>query len=190
MVKHVYHAEVGGKAFTTELEIEDPDDAQSFASAVKAHIDETSESIFNEVRPLQCQSCSSREATTLLHQPMLFPEADPPRVEDIVSAVCGLAACTRAVSEEIEMALAQRHAMSGHQNLIGDFLQLCENCSRASSSSEPLKQCSRCKSARYCSPACQRAHWPKHKKACQLAASGAAATTGSEASGKGKQATA
>jgi hypothetical protein len=167
MVLHVYHAELEGKAFTTELDIENPDDPQSFASAVRAHIDETSDSILEHVKPVKCQSCSKREATTLLHHPMLFAEADPPRVEDILSPVCGLAECTRAASGEIELALAQKHALSGLDAQVGDFILQCDNCSKVGTSEEPLAQCSRCKSARYCSAACQKAHWPRHKVACQ-----------------------
>lgn len=30
-----------------------------------------------------------------------------------------------------------------------------------------LKKCGRCKRAAYCSPACQRAHWSKHKPECK-----------------------
>jgi len=31
----------------------------------------------------------------------------------------------------------------------------------------PLKDCSRCQSISYCSPQCQKAHWPRHKTACK-----------------------
>ena len=31
-----------------------------------------------------------------------------------------------------------------------------------------IKLCSRCKTAVYCSAECQRKHWPKHKRDCQL----------------------
>ncbi|PCH42825.1 ankyrin [Wolfiporia cocos MD-104 SS10] len=40
----------------------------------------------------------------------------------------------------------------------------CAQCGTAASS---LKFCGRCHAARYCSPTCQRAHWPTHKRTCQ-----------------------
>jgi hypothetical protein len=44
-----------------------------------------------------------------------------------------------------------------------------------------LKRCGSCRGARYCSAACQHAHWPAHKAACRLAA--AAGTAGGGGSG-------
>lgn len=42
----------------------------------------------------------------------------------------------------------------------------CENC-RKEADAEKLKVCSRCRTARYCSAACQKAHWKKtHKARC------------------------
>ena len=98
---------------------------------------------------------------------MLFADVEPPRVEDILSPVCGLAQCTQAASGEIEMALAQKHALSGLAPQVGDFLLQCDNCSKVATAESPLMQCSRCKSARYCCGACLKAHWPKHKAACR-----------------------
>ncbi|VDB90041.1 unnamed protein product [Peniophora sp. CBMAI 1063] len=39
-------------------------------------------------------------------------------------------------------------------------------CDHEDTSSTPLKACSKCHSIRYCSSACQKAHWKAHKKSC------------------------
>lgn len=168
MVLHIYHAEVNGVAFDTELDIPDPEDKLSFAVAVRSHIDEVNESIFNHVKPLKCQSCGTRDAITFLHHPMLFLEVEPPRVEDLLSPVCCRATCSMQAHQEIELALAQQAAYAVlNPNKIGEVLVCCASCSKPATHDEPLQQCSRCKSVRYCGSACQRAHWPKHKVMCQ-----------------------
>ena len=40
---------------------------------------------------------------------------------------------------------------------------------------EKMKRCSRCGRAAYCSPLCQRRHWPMHKRECKRQAAGAGA---------------
>ena len=49
--------------------------------------------------------------------------------------------------------------------------QGCSVCSLdhgAAGAGTPLLTCGRCRAARYCSPACQRADWAAHKKLCKL----------------------
>ena len=46
----------------------------------------------------------------------------------------------------------------------------CPQCGAAAT-----KACSRCKKQRYCSAACQKAHWPTHKLTCRKPETGAAA---------------
>jgi uncharacterized Fe-S cluster-containing MiaB family protein len=47
----------------------------------------------------------------------------------------------------------------------------CAACGYASGTSgAALKKCSRCKSVKYCSEACQRTHWRVHKPSCAAAA--------------------
>jgi hypothetical protein len=40
---------------------------------------------------------------------------------------------------------------------------VCASCGQARAS---FKKCGRCKMVKYCSEACQRAHWPSHKPLC------------------------
>lgn len=45
--------------------------------------------------------------------------------------------------------------------------QLCSACGiQPTKTSGNFKQCSACKTVHYCSPACQRSHWPEHKPHC------------------------
>ncbi|KAH9924940.1 hypothetical protein B0H21DRAFT_826677 [Amylocystis lapponica] len=42
-----------------------------------------------------------------------------------------------------------------------------KKCDECGATDAALKICAKCHSARYCSTACQRAHWPAHKRTCQ-----------------------
>ena len=49
----------------------------------------------------------------------------------------------------------------------GDPAASCGRCGRACDRSrETFKACARCRTTRYCSRACQKAHWSIHKKYC------------------------
>ncbi|KAL1743528.1 ankyrin repeat-containing domain protein [Schizophyllum fasciatum] len=43
----------------------------------------------------------------------------------------------------------------------------CDACGAMARDSETLKMCGKCRTARYCNAACQKAHWASHKKACR-----------------------
>ncbi|KAK0446554.1 uncharacterized protein EV420DRAFT_894181 [Desarmillaria tabescens] len=43
----------------------------------------------------------------------------------------------------------------------------CEFCKKPGGNGVQLRLCSKCQTARYCSTACQRSHWPTHKPLCQ-----------------------
>ena len=45
-------------------------------------------------------------------------------------------------------------------------LDQCEVCAKTQAMAGRLKQCTRCKSALYCSRECQKTAWKKHKKIC------------------------
>ena len=42
----------------------------------------------------------------------------------------------------------------------------CDHCGAAAAAGSRLARCARCRAARYCSPACQAAAWPRHKAQC------------------------
>ena len=45
----------------------------------------------------------------------------------------------------------------------------CGKCQNMETKAAPFRQCSRCKSVRYCSEACQRSDWKLHKPTCAAA---------------------
>jgi len=45
--------------------------------------------------------------------------------------------------------------------------QCCADCGGVAGEGVSLKVCKACMVARYCSPTCQRNHWPTHKKECK-----------------------
>ena len=60
----------------------------------------------------------------------------------------------------------------------------CLNCNKSETETGPLKQCVRCKSARYCSRDCQKADWKKHKKNCANLAQAAGETPSAQGTGR------
>ena len=51
-----------------------------------------------------------------------------------------------------------------------DVEQCCAKCGKwdfGAGSDVSLKRCARCLTIYYCSPACQKEHWPQHKKHCK-----------------------
>jgi hypothetical protein len=45
---------------------------------------------------------------------------------------------------------------------------------------EGTRKCSACSLVSYCGPACQKAHWPQHKKQCKSKASGGSSSSQNE----------
>lgn len=60
------------------------------------------------------------------------------------------------------------HCAANLDGCCADIMRLlctpCDGCGEPQRNMP--KACARCRKARYCSPECQRAHWPKHKKSC------------------------
>jgi hypothetical protein len=67
------------------------------------------------------------------------------------------------------------------QRLPASFtVRACDGCG-APPQLGPLKRCAGCRTAMYCTPACQQAHWPQHKAACKATAAAARAAAGADA---------
>ncbi|GIL75077.1 hypothetical protein Vretimale_7774 [Volvox reticuliferus] len=64
----------------------------------------------------------------------------------------------------------------------GGVAGTCATCGAAQQAGgPPLLWCSRCRTVRYCSRACQLGHWPNHKAACHQAAAASASATAAKA---------
>ena len=49
----------------------------------------------------------------------------------------------------------------------GEAADACDTCDSCGQSSTKTKQCSGCKTTRYCDAACQKSHWPVHGQMCR-----------------------
>ena len=56
--------------------------------------------------------------------------------------------------------------------VVGCCSRACTNCELSSELELPLKLCSGCRVARYCSPECQAAAWAGHKRVCRVLCAG------------------
>ena len=156
----------------------------AWAEACAAHID---------APPAEPQTMSDAELCAwLAGRGALAASAAPPPARDVLlqataaySSFCAAnAAQIRAVKEAEERAQARYaeqlaraanaagaapRAAAQAQAQAALSSKACPGCGRVAS-----KSCSACRSVRYCSVQCQRAHWNEHKAACRAASKPAA----------------
>ncbi|KAF9030350.1 hypothetical protein BDZ89DRAFT_1112247 [Hymenopellis radicata] len=60
-----------------------------------------------------------------------------------------------------------RHEADGTVNYARNVQIASDKCGNCGKRDAKMSKCSGCKVATYCDPACQKAHWPKHKAACK-----------------------
>jgi hypothetical protein len=83
--------------------------------------------------------------------------------------VCDSDRCHLIASRCIDKFYDNMASVSGEESLSSSkILNLCAHCGRCENKETKLLKCSRCNQTSYCNAECQKAHWPKHKKACKL----------------------
>ena len=98
--------------------------------------------------------------------------ADGPFCFDAAIAICeGGSACDLAAREEgakIGAAIGLTGSkIRGDSDAETAALRAHISCAACRKAVPGLLMCGRCKNVRYCSPACQRAHWKEHKADCK-----------------------
>ncbi|TFK27897.1 hypothetical protein FA15DRAFT_585437 [Coprinopsis marcescibilis] len=71
----------------------------------------------------------------------------------------------------------QTHPTQLDQKMQRGYLIICDSCGAIESPSVKFRLCGGCATTRYCSPDCQKAHWPSHKAVCQHTAAQASTAT-------------
>lgn len=68
--------------------------------------------------------------------------------------------------------LVKNRAIRGARAIYKAAKRQCSQCAKVETADEPLRLCSNCKTAQYCSKECQTKHWREagHKEACKKAA--------------------
>jgi hypothetical protein len=84
--------------------------------------------------------------------------------------VCDSDKCHLIATKCMEKMLSTLASVTGLESFsLSSAPTICINCARLNFGGESERlDCSRCNTACYCSVACQKAHWPIHKKACKL----------------------
>jgi hypothetical protein len=84
--------------------------------------------------------------------------------------VCDSTKCSLIASKCAEKMLSTLASVTGQEKISpSEVVTQCNNCERLNYGGESERlNCSRCNIACYCNVECQKAHWPKHKKACKL----------------------
>ena len=70
----------------------------------------------------------------------------------------------RRALEQREVSVAGVHVAMGAQEAVR-----CDATGCGAAGAGALRMCAACHTVRYCSTACQRTHWPEHKRACKAA---------------------
>ena len=108
--------------------------------------------------PFRCLSCK-QPATRLIHCGFSNLDIAEPKIRDFPQAVCPSDACHVVAKQQ------WRETVKGcqRQPQPGCTARPCQLCGKISAA----RRCSRCRVIAYCSPTCQKADWPCHKKACR-----------------------
>lgn len=159
-ILYVYHASLEAKEFDFEIQVPSSSSSPSLLQAVheklQESINEASSTILAQVQPTPCVTCGS-PAVKLVHHLMYFDDVIPRRVEDVPDPLCGRGVCETSSTKKW-------NEMMQTMNPGSVAVQGCKGCGAVVVGK--MMQCSRCKNARYCGAACQKAHWPKHKLEC------------------------
>ena len=98
------------------------------------------------------------------------PDAVPAKLEQLVARIATLA-LPELLMRTSEAARTLEGAML-RLPVVGCCSRACTNCELPSELELPLKLCSGCRVARYCSPGCQAAAWAGHKRVCRVLCAG------------------
>lgn len=167
---HIYHASIGEKEFQFSAEINRLS-RETYEADVARLVEETSSTMLESLQgeDALCCACRKGAAVRLIHHTMLFDQVFPPRVEDLPQPVCASAECAAVSEARYMMDMEDVATAQGRESPNGCFA--CRAKKRkarggVSSSGEGLLRCSRCKTAKYCSPECQRSDWSVHRQVC------------------------
>ena len=122
-----------------------------------------------------CRMCGQR-ASKMVNTPGFYPHpatGGPPVVVDMMPLqICSDPACSLQAQRETQRLTRSVHAAMEEEspgfNMRGGQAYVCVHCKKVQSRDVgKMSVCSKCKVTRYCSRACQVAHWKAgHKHAC------------------------
>lgn len=136
----------------------------------------------NSARPWVCVSCGKAPASLATHFTYQTPDKESKHVMHIIiksAPICTKQTCLRQ-AEDTTFPGTKAEKERG-----SEAVKACNFCGVWDSAEKTtLKKCSQCKAVSYCSKACQKQDWPKHKPACNTTPQPASIPSSSQASPK------